>query len=55
MLSFVPISAQFGTPYITSWQLTGAAPEPGSLLVAGMFGLTWAMRKRTRAPLRSEC
>ncbi len=45
-LSFVPISAQFGTPYITSWQLTAAVPEPGSLLIAGMLGLAWAVRRR---------
>src|SRR5436190_8455527 len=47
-LSFVPISAQFGTPYITSWQLA-AVPEPGALFVAGMFGLAWAARKRRHA------
>ena len=47
-LSFVPISAQFGTPFISSWQLA-SVPEPASLLVAGMVGLAWAVRKGRRS------
>jgi hypothetical protein len=49
-LTFVPISAQFGTPYISSWQLT-PAPEPPvlGLLAAGTAALLVRCRRTPAA------
>jgi hypothetical protein len=50
-LAFTPVSAQFGTPYITSWQLT-PVPEPGSIQLVGVTlaaAYPFFRRRRSRA------
>jgi hypothetical protein len=46
-LAFVSISAQFGTPYISSWQLT-PVPEPSTISLAGLVLLASAALQLTR-------
>jgi len=50
-LAFVPISAQFGTPYISSWQLT-PVPEPSTISLAGLVLLASAALQLTRSQKR---
>ncbi len=44
-LSFSSVSAQFGVPYVTSWQLT-AVPEPGTCAL-GALSLVIALLRRS--------
>jgi hypothetical protein len=46
-LTFEAISAQFGTPYISSWQLT-PVPEPSTISLAGLVLLASAALQLTR-------
>jgi len=46
-LAFTPVSAEFGTPYISSWQLT-PVPEPGPISLAGVGLAVTAMTKLAR-------
>jgi hypothetical protein len=48
-LTFTPVTAQYGTPYITSWQLT-PVPEPSlwALLGAGTVSLLFWRRMSSR-------
>ncbi|MGB8369442.1 MAG: hypothetical protein ACLPYZ_06805 [Limisphaerales bacterium] len=50
-LAFVPISAEFGTPYISSWQLT-PVPEPSTISLAGLVLLASAALQLTRSQKR---
>jgi|ERR1017187_318026 hypothetical protein len=50
-LAFVPISAQYGTPYISSWQLT-PVPEPSTISLAGLVLLASAALQLTRSQKR---
>jgi len=47
-LTFTPVSAQFGTPYITSWQLT-PVPEPSTLALLAVGASAVALRLRRKA------
>jgi hypothetical protein len=46
-LAFVPISAQFGTPYISSWQLT-PVPEPSALGLLAVGAAALLVRRRRK-------
>ena len=50
-LAFVPVSAEFGTPYISSWQLT-PVPEPSTISLAGLVLLASAALQLTRSQKR---
>jgi hypothetical protein len=53
-LTFEAISAQFGTPYISSWQIT-PVPEPNTISLAGLVLLATTVFQLTRSRSQKRC